>query len=288
MRSFIRLRAVDPGFRAEGVLTVRVPLSGGRNSAPQRRVAFFRQVTERIALLPGVKDVGAVNSLPMTGLGVGATFVVEGRPLPPAERRPMALARSVMPGYFKTMGIPLLSGRVLADSDSAQSQSVVLVNQTLARRFWPGTNAVGGRLSLDQQARVAEVVGVVGDVKAERVDGEDWPTIYSAYAQVPTSSMTLVLHGSGSPMGWAAAVRKEVAQLDAEQPVADVRSMEAVVDLAMAGSRFNTVLLVTFAAIAFVLAAVGIYGVVSYDVNRRTNEIGSVWRWGRSPKMCAS
>jgi putative ABC transport system permease protein len=276
MRSFIRLRAVDPGFRPAGVLTVRVPLAGGRNAAPDRRIAFFRQVTDRIATLPGVRAVGAVNVLPLTGFGSGSTFVVEGRPVPPAGQRPVALSRSITPAYFAAMGIPLLAGRALADSDTAQSAPVVVVNQTLARRFWPGGGAIGGRIAMDRAAgaRVAEIVGVVGDLKHDRMDGQEWPTTYTPYSQMPSAAMTLVVGTAAPPLRLASAVTAEVHRLDPEQPVADVRTMEDVVNLALAGARFNTVLLVAFAGVAFLLAAVGIYGVISYDVSRRTGEIG--------------
>ena len=265
---------------------MRVPLGGGRNNAIDRRVAFFQQVIERAGALPGVRGAGAVSELPLTGLGGGTMFWIDGRPTPPPERRPLGLTRGVTAGYFRTMGIRLIAGRFFNGADTAASQPVAIIDETLAKRFWPQGGAIGGRVITDANDRVEEIVGVVGAVKPEGLDADDWPTIYMPHSQKHDQTMILVVRTAGDPMNAASAVMRTVHELDAEQPVADVRPMDGVVDSAVAGERFNAVALGIFAAIAFVLAALGIYGVVSYDVRRGPMRSASAWRWARRAAMC--
>ncbi len=275
VRSFLRLRTVNPGFQPEGVLTMRVPLLGGRNGSRARSAPFIHQALENLSGLPGVQSSAVIGSLPLTGLGVGTTIAVAGAPAPPPDQRPLTLVRYISGGYFATMRIPLIAGRTFSDADTPQSPPVVLVNQALVRRYFPGDNPIGRHLILDAMTPgEAEVVGVVGDVRQEKIVEEPWPTLYNPYTQWPPASVIVTLRTAGEPRTLAVPAERAIHQLDPDQPVTDVRTMQDVMDRAVSAPRFAAAILAFLAVVAFLLAAVGIYGVISYDVSERTHEMG--------------
>ena len=285
LRSSLLLQNIDRGINVKNVLTMQTSLPKAKYSTARQMAAFYRQAIQRIQTETGVESASAVNFLPLTSVGDSTTLNIEGRSPPSPGQKITASYRVIDQNYFRTMGIPLLRGRYFTEQDNDESHGVVMINQTMARRYWPDEDPMGKRLQPQFPAAKVPwrpestntwltVVGVVGDVKDDGITDLTAVEIYVPYLQNPSSLMNLLVRSTSDPMRLAPSVRSQILAVDGDQPVYNIRTMENVFSQSLAEPQVITSLLATFAAIALILAALGVYSVMSYSVTLRTHEIG--------------
>jgi putative ABC transport system permease protein len=276
MKSLTRLQSVDPGFNATNLLTMRVSLPGRKYDTDPKLMDFFNRTLEQLRALPGVQAVGAINTLPFAGPHSGTSLEIEGQPKPPPGQKISTGICVTDANYFQAMQIPLKRGRLFTEQENKEMRHVVVVNEAFARKLLPGQDPLGKRVTINMKEKnePTEIIGVVGDTKHLGLDSETEVMAYWPQPELVYSSMTLVIRTQGDPASIAPAARNVIRNIDPEQPIGEVNTMEGLLAKSVSRSRFSAILLSIFSLVALVMAAVGIYGVMSYSVQQRTHEIG--------------